>query len=480
MPRLRLALLPVLALVGLVAAGCGNRADPYRHFHSRPDLRPLKVTISVPAHDTAPGYVFLAPKQAVDQAGPLIVDNTGEPIWFRALDTHAVADFRVQSYRGKPVLTWWRGKAEQGVGTGWDEIMDSSYQEVTRVHAGNGLVADIHEFTITPKGTALITVYHRLDRDLSSIGGPANGSILEGVVQEIDIATGKVVFEWHSSEHVDPSESYSDPPPANKKATAPFDYFHINSIDLQPDGNFLVSARNTHTIYEIDRRTGKILWRIGGKKSDFTLGPGVEFAWQHNARWHPNGTISLFDNEAAPEVRSQSRAMILKVDTTNMRVTVDRLYTHPGLLAGSQGDTQLLPNGNVFVGWGARPNFTEFSPGGTILFDGSFKPDADSYRIFRFPWHGMPDTKPALKLESDRRGRVTAYMSWNGATTVASWQVLAGPDADHLSRIVTVPRTGFETAVPLGWLHQRYVEVKAQSLDGTVLATSQAKPKPPR
>ena len=315
------------------------------------------MQIRTPAHNTAPGYIFLAPKMVVAQAGPMIMDNRGEVVWFKPLNTRGVTDFRVQHYLGKPVLTWWRGHvSNMGVGDGWYVIYDTSYRPVAEVRPGNGLVGDVHEFLITKNNTAVFTVYHRLPVDLSAVGGPKKGTIWDGIVQEVDIKSKRVLFEWHSYPQVGVGESYAPPPAAKAGAKAPpYDYFHINSIAVEPNGNFLVSARNTHTIYEIDRKTKKVLWRLGGKKSDFKMGKGTNFEWQHDARRQANGTITIFDNGAAPPVEKFSRILVLRANPQTKQATLVRAYHHPKkLLAPFEGNAQFLPNGNIFVGWGAR------------------------------------------------------------------------------------------------------------------------------
>src|SRR3954447_637119 len=254
-----------------------TKPPPSRTYHSRPDLKPPLVQIRTPAHSTAPGYIFLAPKMVVAQAGPMIMDNRGEVVWFKPLNTRGVTDFRVQRYRGKPVLTWWRGKVSNvGVGDGWYVIYNTSYRPIAEVRAGNGLVGDVHEFRITPRNTALMTIYHRRHVDLTSIGGPKDGLIWDGIVQEVDIPSGRVLFEWHSYPQIGIKESYSNPP-KKQLGTKPFpyDYIHVNAIDEEPNGNLLISGRNTHAVYEVNRRTGKVIWRLGSKKSDFKLGPGA-------------------------------------------------------------------------------------------------------------------------------------------------------------------------------------------------------------
>ena len=419
--------------------------------------------------------MFIAPKRRVAQAGPLIVDDGGNVVWFKPLDTKGVTDFRVQRYRGQPVLTWWRGRAPPHSRDGYYVIYDSAYRRVTDVQAGNGLVGDIHEFRITPQNTALITVYHRRPANLSAVGGPKRGEIYEGIVQEIDIASGRVLFEWHSFPQVGLKESYwKVPHPRPGGKTSPYDYFHVNSVDLEPDGNLLVSSRNTHTVYEIDRSTRKILRRLGGKRSNFKVAPAARFAWQHDARRQPDGTITLFDNGAEPAVEKYSRVLVLKLDESAHTVSLVRSYHHPRrLLSGWEGNAQFLPNGHVFVGWGTNPDYTEFDANGHVVLDASFGreggplgPDTESYRAYRFEWTGRPPDRPRATVGG---GRV--YASWNGATEVARWQLVAGVDPQHLEALRTVAKSGFETAIPLA-SDAPSVAVRALDRAGEVLGTT--------
>ena len=471
-----------LLLVGL-GAGCDNEDDdiagppPAQQFQTRPDLEPPIVKIDTSTPDVAPGYVFLAPKKNVRRSGLMIIDDRGRLVWYRPLDAKGVTDFRVQTYFGQPVLTWWRGRAIDGVGDGYYEIMDNTYNPIATVTAGNGLAGDVHEFLITKRNTALITIYQPRPWDISAVGGPKEGKIFDGVVQEIDIATGNVLFEWHSSDEIDPSESYTAPPSAAKGAkAAPMDYFHLNSIEEEPDGNLLISARNTHAIYEIDRQSGKVLWRLGGRKSDFTMGPGTAFAWQHDARRQPDGTLTLFNNAADPKTAPYSRVLQLDVDTETKQATLVRSYTHPKRLsAGSQGNAQFLPDGHVFVGWGAQPYFTEHASDGTVLFSGEFGSGAgaDSYRVYRFEWTGRPGGRPDAVATRGANGELTVYASWNGATEIRRWQVLAGRDANHLQLVKTVGKGGFETPIVVE-TDQPFVGVRALDDRESILGSSRA------
>jgi hypothetical protein len=469
-------------LVFTGVAGCGS-TDPGRAssaslrrppeawaFRSRPDLAPPVVRVTESLRGTSPGYIFLAPKKDPDergpgQDGPMIVDGDGQPVWFRPAPPGEpdTMDFKAQSYRGEPVITWWEG-VHNGWGDGEYVIFDGSYREVGRVRAGNGLPGDHHEFLLTTRGTALITIYAEVPYDLSAYGGPADGLVMDGVVQEIDVETGEVLLEWRSLDHVDVGESYYDPVdnPENR-----FDYFHINSVEVDRDENLLVSARRTSTVYKIDRESGEVLWRLGGEKSDFEMGEGTGFAYQHDARRHPDGTITLFDNYGPKDEEDRSRGVVLEVDEEAMRATLVREYFAPeGMpIADTQGNVQVLPGGNVFVGWGSEPFFSEFSKDGELLFHAAFAPWGESYRAFRLPWSGRPGDDPTVTTAGGRKGKTTLYASWNGATEVAAWQVFAGPGPDELAPVNSVPRRGFETVIEVQTA-EPYVGVRAEDRSG--------------
>jgi len=377
-------------------------------------------------------------------------------------------DFKVQQYRGEPVLTYYQGVGIT-YGRGEYVILDSSYREITRVRAGNGFMGDHHEFLISPQDTALITIYNPVRRDLSPVGGSTDGVVLDGIAQEIDIETGEVLLEWHSLDHVGVDESYSEP----ENPETPFDYFHINSIDVDHDDNLIISSRRTFTVYKADRNTGEILWRLGGKKSDFEMGPGTRTRYQHDARRQPDGTITIFDNGGVKK-DDRSYGIVLDVDEDEMAASLARRYPHPEKrVAATQGNVQVLPNDNVFIGWGSDPLFSEYSNDGELLFSARISHTNESYRAFRFPWSGHPDDDPAIAAEAGEGDEVTLYASWNGATEVATWQVLAGPGPDKLEPVGSSPRTGFETAITVHTT-EPYLGVKAIDGSGKTLGASEA------
>ena len=434
-------------------------------FRSRPDLGPPGVAVTTRTRGRAPGYIFIAPKLGLGQDGPMIVDDLGHPVWFR--NGKYTLDFKVQNYQGKPVLTWWEGRQYPKPSVGEYVILDSSYREVARVQAGHGYKGNQHDFLITPKGTALITIYDPVPRDLSPLGGLDEAFALEGIIQEVDIESGEVLFEWHSLDDIDPDESYYSP-----EGRKFYDYFHLNSIDVDHDHNLLISARNTCAVYKVDRKSGDIIWRLGGKKSDFEMRPGTRTGFQHDARRQKDGTITIFDNGASPRVHEESRGITVELDEDDMTATLVRVLTSPDrLLATSQGNMQVLPNGNVFIGWGSAAHVSEFSPDGSLLFDAHLPPRDDSYRGFRFPWSAHPTDDPAVTVEQGPDGDLALYVSWNGATEVESWEVLAGSHQDRLKPLGTVPRDGFETAL-LARTTEPYVAVRAKESSGRVLGTS--------
>ncbi|MFL5823065.1 MAG: arylsulfotransferase family protein [Solirubrobacteraceae bacterium] len=450
-------------------AGDAVPRTPTQSFRSQPHLHPPKVSVTADP-STASGDIFLAPYNA-PQPGPMILDSRGRLVWFRRLRHGPATNLEVQRYHGHSVLTWWQGVFDkQGrAQTGQDVILDSAYRTVAVLHAGNGYVADPHEFQITPQGTALIDAWVPEGADLSSLGGSSSGTVLDCVIQELDIRTNQVLWQWDALVHVPVTDSYAKMP----SGSAPYDYFHLNSIQQLPDGNLLISARNTWAAYEISRQTGNVIWTLGGKRSSFAMGPGTNFEWQHDARMHAGGALTLFDDAALPQEENQSSAKALTLDTHTMTASLAHRYDHsPPLLAGTQGNAQLLPGGDVFVGWGSQPYFSEYTPRGRQIFNGSFALGVESYRAYRFHWRARPATRPAMAARRRRNGAVRVYASWNGATAVRAWRVLGGPRRHGLRSVGgTMTRRGFETMIPLDRA-PAYLAVEALGRGGRVLGTS--------
>jgi len=474
--RFALAGAATLALAAALTRGASGAPPAAGSDPSAAPLAPPPITVLQSKGGLDRGLVFVAPKTtpaAGIQQGPEIVDNKGRPVWFRAVGTNEQAtNFRVQTYRGEPVLSWWQGQNSPtgpGEGEGVNYVVDRSYHQIAVVAAGNGLQADLHEFRITPRGTAFITVYNHVPYDLSSVGGPANGIAVDGIAQEIDVATGAVVFEWHSLDHVGLAESQA---PVPTVATTAYDYFHINAVNWDEDGNVIVNARNTWTTYKVDHQSGRIIWRLGGKNTSFALGAGLPFAWQHDPEPIDRTTVRIFDNEAAPAVLPASRVIWVRRDLHNQTATLLKSIVHPdGLLAGSQGNSQALDDGHTFVGWGATGRFSEFDGGGRLLFDASVPAGWDTYRAYRNVWHATPDSRPTATAQRNADGSVTVHAIWNGATEVIRWIVIGGARPASLWPLGSAAWNGLDTTVTLTTGAEQ-VAVVAEDAGGRLIGRS--------
>jgi len=454
-----------------------NPGDPraVAHYRSAPTLTPSTLKVTVPAQaGAAPGDLFLAPYQGQGSPGPMIVDQQGRLVWFHPLPAHQVAtNFQVQSYQGKPVLTWWQGHVLQvGFGQGEDLIYDSSYHPLATIRAGNGYHADLHEIRLTPQGTAWIDAFDPIHMSLSSVHGSSSGVLTDSVVQQIDVKTGLVMWEWHALGHIALNESYDLPVPHN---SYPWDYIHINSIDPGSSNDVLLSGRSTWALYDVDLGSGAVNWRLGGSRSNFSLGSGVRFYWQHDAEFQPGGIISVFDNGSTPPKERQSRGLLLAPDLASHTVSLRKAFVNPSktLLASSQGNTFALPGGDWLMGYGGLPNLTEYDASGHVLLDATLGKNVQNFRSYLSPWSALPTTSPAVAVQSAGAGKLSVAASWNGATAVASWRVLAGSSPSALVAVATVPKAGFETSIPVS-TGAPYVAVQALDGSGTVLGTSPA------
>jgi hypothetical protein len=488
---------------GTVAEFGNPRAAPadYQSFATLPGVQVPTLTVTVPDRDPAAGDILTTNGPGPGQYGPLIYTPQGQLVWFDRLPTgEAAEDLNEQTYAGRRDLTWWRGRVlELGFGQGEDVVMSSSYQTVARVPGGNGLHADLHDFQIAPHGIAYITAYNPIRCNLSPLGGARDGAIIDTAIQEIDMTTGLVRWEWHSLDHIPASRS--ETPTATN--TRPWDWFHINSIDVEgaglrgtssggpslgrtglgqaganSPGDLFISARNTWAGYQLEGGSGRILWQLGGLKSSFKMGRGTETAWQHDGRILPDGEVTFFDDGSNPPIHHQSRAVRIALDFATHEARLASSYTHsnPPLLAASQGNMQTLASGNTVVGYGGVPAISEYARDGALLLDAHLPYEMAFYRAFRFPWDGRPASPPAVLASLNDTGEETiVHASWNGATEVASWRVLAAKDAGPPAARAAIPADGFESSTTLP-VHYAHVAVQALDSAGHVLGTSRTVP----
>ncbi len=453
---------------------------PTDGLNSRPDLKPPTLDVITRTDEAAPGMFFYAPRRD----GMTITDGAGrvrwnEPTGFRSPGTR-INDFRPQTLNGKPVLTYWKGAS--GVSgfsqVGFFEILNDRYNRIAKFEPGNGYKADGHEFRLTPRGTALVLAYRGVKWDMTSVGGPPDGKVFDNIVQEIDIKTGAVLFEWHALGNVGLKSAEKLIP----EDGSVWDYFHVNAA--APDGDsILISARSQSTIYRIDRKNARVKWRLRGdglkpKTNSFKMGPGTSFGYQHDMTRLPNGNISLLDNGSAngygPPVNEASSGLVLKLSSNKgtRKATLVKRYTHPDeVVALSQAGMHPQENGNFVIGWGQLKRITEFTADGEVAFDATFDSSAaPSYRAYKSAWVGKPKDRPAIASEADGDG-AKVWASWNGSTTVRSWKVYTGPSEGSLTEVGSSPWTGLETEISIPTVDSN-VKVVALDANGNELNES--------
>ncbi|MFI5005641.1 MAG: arylsulfotransferase family protein, partial [Solirubrobacterales bacterium] len=487
-----------IVLVGFVAidfalagshgapVGAYTTAGAYS-FVSEPALRPPKLRSNRPPGTgggaLAPGYIFTASfynlnePPMVGQSGPLILDRRLQPVWFDPVPQSKVAsNLSLQTYNGKPALAWWQGVVTNTGSTESGEyvVVNQHYQRVATLRGADGWILTLHELAIRGED-AWVTANKNIPIDLSKYGGAYNGALIDSAVQEYNLKTGRLLHSWDALDHIPLSDSYASVPTNG----FPWDAYHVNSISLAGGGAFVVSMRNTWGAYLANIDTGRIEWTLGGKHSSFGFGPGAAFQWQHDVVPGGGSTVTMFDDHCCQltgggtsvPATGPSRGLVLKLDQSTRTATLLAQYNGGGVFETEyMGDTEPLGNGNVFVGWGSEPYFSEYSRAGKLLLEGRFpRPDL-TYRATVQQWVGLPLTPP-VGAARETNGRTTVYASWNGATRAVSWRVLAGPSASRLTAVATSAKSGFETAIPLP---QPYKSLKLQALDanGRALGTS--------
>jgi EmrB/QacA subfamily drug resistance transporter len=492
----RLALAIGVVLVGFVAvtaAFAGSHAAPIGAYTTRdtysyvtaPTLHPPRIrsTRRAPTAQLAPGYIFTAnfydlnEPPIIGQSGPLILDRNLQPVWFQPVPEKLVAaNLNLQTYQGRPALAWWQGAVTNTGATesGEDVVVNQHYQTVARLKAKDGWVLTLHEFLISGED-AWVTANKDIPMNLSKYGGAYNGTLIDSAVQEYNLRTGELLRNWDALDHIPLGESHASLPTNG----FPWDAYHINAIDLAGNGAFLVSMRNTWAAYLVDIPTGKIQWTLGGRNSSFKFGPGAAFQWQHDVKLGPGSTVSLFDDHCCQltgggtsvKATGSSRGLVLRLDQQTRTATLAAQYGRGGGFESEyMGDTQPLPGGNVFVGWGSEPYFSEYSRSGRLLLEAQLPGPNLSYRATLEQWVGLPLSAPAGAARRTG-GRTMVYASWNGATQVVSWRVLAEPRSGRLRVLASGVKAGFETALAVP---PSYTSFKVQALDagGRVIGTS--------
>ncbi|PWY83373.1 hypothetical protein BO70DRAFT_313657 [Aspergillus heteromorphus CBS 117.55] len=445
----------------LLAAACLPFATADGQYRSRPDISTPQLNITVPAPDAnGTEYVFIAPySDYIQQSGAYIYRKNGDLIW-SGIGYYAgfVANFHTTTYHGETVLQAFQGTMDtlHGEGFGQYVLLNQNYEHVVTAKTGNHRIPSIHEFNVIDGKTALVEIYLPTVANLSAYGGnPSQQWIGNGLFQEFDIETGELVFEWNSLDHLDPADSLiklnSSSAESGLNSTDTWDYVHLNSVDKDKEGNYLLSSRHFSTIFKINGSDGSIIWQLGGLHSTFTY--NFTFGFQHHARWHYESeqkeVISFFDNSGDGTItfNNVSRALIVELDHTNNTATILRKATAPyGIQAASQGNVQLLSDANLFVNWGQAGAITQFNSDNEVIYH-AFIEEAVSYRGFLSNWTGTPYEDPAIAAYVDSSNTTRLYVSWNGDTETRGWRFYQTASGNQTQYLGAVARTSFETTL---------------------------------
>ncbi|KAH7162125.1 ASST-domain-containing protein [Dactylonectria estremocensis] len=370
------------------------------------------------------GYIFMGSVYGKMGAGPMIFDAKDLSLVYA--DQHYDNAYTSQSQvvNGTRYLVFWEGVHNRGHANGYGLVFNENYDLVYNVTASGyeeATLADMHEMRLTDDSTALFTTYWSIPWNCTSLGGDSDGLLMDSGFQETD------------------------------------------------DGNYLISSRHLSLLALISGQDGHPIWVLGGRRNQFldlSDGKATNFGWQHDARFYKNQShITMFDNHGeqtgpcAPG-GCKTRGLHLEIDTEGMTARIVQQYFHPERInSGAMGGLHSLDNGNVIIGWGYNPGYVEYTPDGKPVMDiqrgklgEGFQADLFAYRVSKHDWTGRPRWLPSAAIDAPHRTteNATVYLSWNGATDIASWVVIfLGGSAKH-----------------------RYMAAAALAADGTILGST--------
>ncbi len=328
----------------------------------------------------APGKIFLSnfPFGNLPNTPHLIIaENNG--IIYTGLKTRASAlDFKKQGNS----LTFFDNYSSKFY------QLNKDYNIIDSFYCGNGYKTDGHELRILANGNYLLMSYDEQTVDMSLIvnGGNPNCTVIGLIIQEID-RDRNVIFQWRSWDHIPITQTQHQ-----DLAASEIDYVHGNAIEVDNDGNYLISSRHLDEITKINKNTGNIIWRLGGAENMFTfINDPDGFNYQHGIRRLPNGNIILFDNGNF-HTPPHSRAVEYRLNEQSKTAELVWQYRNtPDNFGFAMGFAQRLENGNTIISWGAtNPTITEVKPSGEVVLELSLPPNIFSYRVFKTDWEGLP------------------------------------------------------------------------------------------
>ncbi|CAN9186775.1 unnamed protein product [Alternaria alternata] len=479
---MRLQSVLLASLASLLVHAQNNTAPqwPWQTFKSRPGFEPPVLSINKTG-TTSPGQILFPLSGSESHNYSLnIFQEDGELVWQSGYGDYAA--FRRTTLFGEPVLAYFAGVSFSepwGFGYGIIYILNQQYENIYNVTLWNSTYPlesisplydptqyqpfswiDMHENLITPEGTMFVGAVNVTPWDLSSIGGPKDGWVVDSIVLELNVTNSEVLWQWSHLDHVDQVTLASAVPTyplgdLGRNSSYPWGPFHINSVERFDDDSFLISSRHYCSIFKVNRN-GTVEWTLNGYSGgDFTLMNNLSFCYQHDARLHPSQlpnttTISLFNNDNSAVVShvNQTTGIFLSIDEQDMTASLLQELADPDdtIYSVSQGNMEVLPSGNIVMGYGSVPTLKEFDQDGNVVLSVSWgeAEAVQSYRSYKAEWVGKPSSKPDVYACKSSNG-TEVYMSWNGATEHRVWTVFGGVSNGSLSEVVSVNKTGFET-----------------------------------
>ncbi|RYP60697.1 hypothetical protein DL769_008001 [Monosporascus sp. CRB-8-3] len=466
---------------------------PNQTYHSTDIKSPLFLVNTWKKDAVAPGsHIFMSPSVGGQHRSPMIFSAKDLSLVYADPSWDGGATANLQEYKGKKYITFWSGKDYIGWGSGGGIMLDENYRFFANVTTTDEFEtgADSHEFQLTPDGTALVNNYYKIPYNMTPVNGPADSVLHDSAFQEIDIETGEALFTWKAKDHFELHESLNGY--IFDADGGGWDWFHQNSIQKTPDGNYLISARHLCMLALINGTDGSRIWQLGGKKNDFkdlSDGRATKFGFQHNSRFVDDTLreITFFDNNAefshSPTPKCDdacSRAVRVRLDYDAMTAELVQEFYHPkSVQAWAQGGVQPLPNGGAMIAWGTVPSVTEVNAEGETVMELQFSPWAAAsggregvsfYRVYKLDYTAYPPWGPSIACVNG-----TLYVSWNGATEVASWSVFGGQSSAAAleAKNHVVPRAGFETAIEVDpSLELAFAQVHALDANGNALGST--------
>jgi hypothetical protein len=383
---------------------------------AHPQASALPADLPLPtvlvSNNPTPGQIYLSEYSLGGTITPylLTIDNAAAPIYYRPATTQ-ILDFRLQP-NGMRTYFDYNGSVYY--------VINAANAIVDSIRCSNGYLTDGHELLLLPNGHSLLLGFDPQPVDMSKkvTGGKTTATVLGAVIQELD-AQKNVVFEWRSFDYIPVTDATHE-----VLTAASIDYVHPNGLEVDTDGNILLSSRHLDEITKISRSTGEIIWRLGGKNNQFTfVNDSIGFSHQHSIRRIANGNITLFDNGNFHTVKN-SRAIEYRLDEQNRTATLVWQYRHtPNLFSNAMGSVQRLANGNTLIGWGSLPRVTEVDSAGTTRLEMLLPTNLISYRAFRFPGPSSPTTFLRTPLDGSANTSLAPLMQWRAGVGARSYQL---------------------------------------------------------